>query len=311
MDDEIFALTVAVCEGRCGIVPRLAHINLDTPLCFGGNPVMVARAGGLPLSVSLADDETSFFLHTFFQSIHKRYNACYHVSVLDFASYGRHVNEFAIEHRDVLQTMSTNWTPLLFAIHGRHENVVYELLKDGADPNAMHHEKVQPPLEFAFDIDEHPSNVSMVRMLLEFGADPNTVFVHSALQVATEFGLPTIVELLLHYGADPNFVPESSNSRRPIELAMSEMEPEDVSLFLRYGARAPLRRRLKKLKRLPESLRPTPENVEVVRSWIDGTHPLQLERLTLQKCLFSWRSPSGDRMPEVLIPMICDYCHFL
>jgi ankyrin repeat protein len=57
------------------------------------------------------------------------------------------------------------------------------------------------------------NDMTMLRMLLEYGADPNLKAADgsAALRYASERGYEDIAKLLLEYGADPNL--KSKNSR--------------------------------------------------------------------------------------------------
>jgi ankyrin repeat protein len=84
-----------------------------------------------------------------------------------------------------------------------------------------------------------------VRLLLEYGADPNTQdeYGDTPLHKAASEGRVEVVELLLVYGADPTVKDE--DGRTPLDLARVKGRREVVSVieeWLRRGG-GPSRRR--------------------------------------------------------------------
>lgn len=75
-----------------------------------------------------------------------------------------------------------------------------------------------------------------VRLLLLFGADPNTIDRNGStpLYSATEVGFLDAARMLLKYGADPN-TSAGPNADTPLALAVLENKFELVQLYLAYG----------------------------------------------------------------------------
>jgi ankyrin repeat protein len=103
-------------------------------------------------------------------------------------------------------------TPLVRAVIGGNETIVIELLRRGANPDPP--QAARSPLELAFSLVVNrrvTCNVSLVKLLLENGANPNGVFPSLGelpLCRALEFGDISCVNTLLKFGADPRLVPD-------------------------------------------------------------------------------------------------------
>jgi len=105
-------------------------------------------------------------------------------------------------------------TPLHHAVSQRHEAIVLQLLRHGANPNTTNNEELTS-LYMAITnrrkIKNNPQNISkqvrIVKSLLDYGADPNTENKNrkTLLHLAQEKNLLNCVRLLLQYGAKPNF----------------------------------------------------------------------------------------------------------
>lgn len=104
---------------------------------------------------------------------------------------------------NVPQVEFPRWRPLEAAIEeldsGGSIEIVRLLIKYGADVNAWHPEDTMTPLHRAI----FHENMESIRLLLEAGADPNTVSGEgdTALRLAVEQNNPEIAALSLRYGA--------------------------------------------------------------------------------------------------------------
>jgi ankyrin repeat protein len=118
------------------------------------------------------------------------------------------------------------------------ENIIIELIKCGADvnlKNSLGDSVLQIIIDNIIDkskIDENGKyadleydfvgifentyknvNINIVKILLEYGADPNIInSLDSCLSNAVDSFIPELVELLLEYGADPNWKDSDINA---------------------------------------------------------------------------------------------------
>jgi ankyrin repeat protein len=113
-------------------------------------------------------------------------------------------------------------TPLVRAVVAGNEAIVVDLLRNGADPNEAR--VARSPLEVAFEavVDRRVTcNVSMVKVLLTHGANPNGVFPalgELPLQRALELGAISCVNALIDHGADPHA--RSARGKTALEAAI-------------------------------------------------------------------------------------------
>jgi ankyrin repeat protein len=99
------------------------------------------------------------------------------------------------------------------------------------DGNGENRWDCRNPLRAALQHDQE----SIVRLLLEHGADPNAAnFFETALQVAVKRGRSTIVKLLLDHGADVNF--REGGSGTALQSASNEGDVALIELLLDHGA---------------------------------------------------------------------------
>ncbi len=86
-------------------------------------------------------------------------------------------------------------SPLFAAIHSNDLEVMQTLLKNGADVEACKGYTQETPLQVAAKV----GNPEMVKLLLEYNADPQNVadYRKSALHIAAEKGYPDVVSLLV------------------------------------------------------------------------------------------------------------------
>ncbi|KAI1324593.1 ankyrin repeat-containing domain protein [Xylariaceae sp. FL0255] len=119
---------------------------------------------------------------------------------------------------------------LITAIRERHPQVVEQLLDRGVSPSTD--EQLSPMNEA---IRRH--DMEIVRLLLLFGADPNTVDTHGVtpLLAALEEGFLDAASILLKYGADTN-LPPAPDRNTPFIASILKQDSNFVRLFLMYGA---------------------------------------------------------------------------
>ena len=121
-------------------------------------------------------------------------------------------------------------TPLIAAINFSHDQVVKVLLDFGADPNDPRYS--YPPLVVA----SKEGETAITKLLLEAGAAPDKTTSSSspALVLAAGKGYSEIVRLLLDHGADPNII--AFGGATPLLAAVKSGCLECVRLLLHAGA---------------------------------------------------------------------------
>ncbi|GFO40276.1 ankyrin-3 [Plakobranchus ocellatus] len=130
-------------------------------------------------------------------------------------------------------------SPLVCAISKGHKIIRY-LLEKGADANEVGDEMGNTPLMAAIVQRSNLRNVyypfDVVKLLLDFGADPNKVNFKgdNALHLAVAQQTLDVVSKLLEAGADPNIVNAQGNNA--LHLAVAEQKLEVVSKLLEAGA---------------------------------------------------------------------------
>ena len=142
---------------------------------------------------------------------------------------------------------SEGYTPLHFAADFKKASITWLLLNAGADPNVTSSDGYTPlhyatadlsltPLGYmgmAYHTTSVYQQLSVIRLLLEYGADPNIQngYGRTPLHHAASSGIIEIVKELLDYGADPN-VP-NNNRWTPLHEANSDAVKQ---LLLNYEA---------------------------------------------------------------------------
>ncbi|KAI1112084.1 ankyrin repeat-containing domain protein [Nemania sp. NC0429] len=119
---------------------------------------------------------------------------------------------------------------LLASIHERNHKAVEQLLDRGVPANTG-------PDHHALNEAIRHHDLEVVRLLLLFGADPNTPD-HQAvspLVASIEEGFLDAAAILLKYGADSNLPPASKHDS-PFTLAIIKEDTHFIRLFLMYGA---------------------------------------------------------------------------
>ena len=107
------------------------------------------------------------------------------------------------------------------------EELVARLLEAGADPNAFHLPKIEPPLVQA----AHSSTDEKVCLLLDAGADANVINVRglSVLDELTRWAYVETIQKAIDHGA-------SVHLGAPLHFAVYTQRPELIVLFLENGA---------------------------------------------------------------------------
>ncbi|XP_066357105.1 uncharacterized protein [Miscanthus floridulus] len=127
---------------------------------------------------------------------------------------------------------SSRLTPLLIATFRGYPSIVKILLEHGADPNERMNDEVTP-LSMAL---KH-SSMPCLKLLVQAGADVNGFGSYNPLAKAAEKGLTEAIKCLLEAGANPN-VPDTFG-RLPIELAAEYGTWEDVELLFPVTSKIP------------------------------------------------------------------------
>jgi uncharacterized protein len=131
---------------------------------------------------------------------------------------------------------------LEYAIYHSPLAFIHELLRMGADPNPAYHSGFPPLVAALSCCRSHPGSQAradvreIVRLLLEFGADPNQRGIndYTALHMAVAERHPDAVEMLLNAGADPRKRTRIDDRETPIEMAQRAGLNDIVALFERH-----------------------------------------------------------------------------
>ena len=145
---------------------------------------------------------------------------------------GRKPREQALAAAQLLLKHGAEYTIYLAAVFGDAEFVRSTLKRDRSQANHTDTQWWRPITAAA-----RRADFEMVKLLLEYGADPNLpedgAPVGEALWTAVYLDQPEMVKLLLEHGANPNTSPESSGSA----VMHARRNPEVLALLLRYGAK--------------------------------------------------------------------------
>ena len=133
---------------------------------------------------------------------------------------------------DVNARTSSGLTPLSGAAAGMHVDAVQLLLEHNADINSQSGGITALSRALGSEAEE----VSILRQLLEHGADPNirTWYDSTPLHQASSYGLLEAARLLLSYGAKVD--EKDGKGRTSFQLAASEGHYEITKLLLEHGA---------------------------------------------------------------------------
>ncbi|CRJ99707.1 hypothetical protein BN1723_008692 [Verticillium longisporum] len=128
--------------------------------------------------------------------------------------------------------------PLAFAAGHGYSISAEMLLAAGATPGYVPGQAELLPLHYAIQA-EGAGDASMTRLLLEYGAPLNTLEIHagwgrrSALSRAVSTKNESIVRMLLDYGADPT-MEEGCGDRGPLHLAVKRNCPAIVRMLMEH-----------------------------------------------------------------------------
>jgi len=145
---------------------------------------------------------------------------------------GRKLREQALAAAQLLLKYGAEYTIYLAAVFGDSEFVRAALKRDRSRANHTDTQWWRPITAAA-----RRSDLEMVKLLLEYGADPNLpedgAPVGVALWYAVYLDQFAMAKLLLEHGANPNTSPESSGSA----VMHARRNPEMLALLLQYGAK--------------------------------------------------------------------------
>ncbi|KAI1338334.1 ankyrin repeat-containing domain protein [Xylariaceae sp. FL0016] len=118
---------------------------------------------------------------------------------------------------------------LVAAIQERNSKAVEQLLDRGVPPNIG-------PDDHALNTAIRHHDLEIVRLLLLFGADPNSTDVHGAtpLVASVEESFLDAASILLKYGADSNLSPAPDHDSA-FALSVAKEDSQFVRLFMMYG----------------------------------------------------------------------------
>jgi ankyrin repeat protein len=130
----------------------------------------------------------------------------------------------------VSESKNSNWhlTAIEIAIFKENDFAVKKLLSTN---------KVSHPEKFLM-LACGGENAKIVRLLIEYGANPNETLDngYSVVMMASSFGSTKVLECLLKNGANPNNR-NLDKSMTALMYATSNSEPEKVKLLLNFGAK--------------------------------------------------------------------------
>jgi ankyrin repeat protein len=128
---------------------------------------------------------------------------------------------------------------LEYAIYHSPVSFIRTLLEIGADPKPAHHSGF-PPLVAALSCSNpqggspgRPDVLEILRLLLEFGADPNQRGIndYTSLHMAVAEENAEAVKLLLEAGADPDLPTTIDECETPRDMAQKAGKPRISALF--------------------------------------------------------------------------------
>ncbi|TWP30695.1 hypothetical protein ETU09_01450 [Apibacter muscae] len=154
----------------------------------------------------------------------------------------REIEKLVHDNQIDLNTWSSKsgFTPLYYACLMEDVSVVKKLLELGADPNLVSFDiikdKKYPRTELCLTFVVARGNMSLTRVLLEKGADPNNPIDLLPLNYAMAHkNSQEYIDLLMKYGADANFL-EAGSIDNAAQIAFTGRHFELINYFLDQGA---------------------------------------------------------------------------
>lgn len=134
------------------------------------------------------------------------------------------------------ESASNGKLPLESAIQGGFENIVAILLQHGANSDLLSSDSFCIPMT-SLQIAAQNGNISIIRLLLNAGADPN-IFKRrpSPLELAIRMNRTEIAELLICYGKNPITLSAHRNYQYALQLLSKKNDLRLVRLLLEKGA---------------------------------------------------------------------------
>ncbi|TWP31285.1 hypothetical protein ETU08_02045 [Apibacter muscae] len=154
----------------------------------------------------------------------------------------REIEKLVHDNQIDLNTWSSKsgFTPLYYACLLEDVSVVKKLLDLGADPNLVSFDiikdKKYPRTELCLTFVVARGNMSLTRLLLEKGANPNNPIDILPLNYAMAHkNSQEYIDLLMKYGADANFL-EAGSIDNAAQIAFTGRHFELINYFLDQGA---------------------------------------------------------------------------
>ena len=171
-------------------------------------------------------------------------------SLLSYCAYYGDVSaiKYLIQHGAKLTDLGHNYNLNGAAFHG-HWQLCQYLIEQGADVNAVLQNTGETPLHASISAANRAASHLVVKLLLGYGADPNTATIpgketgsfmrdvrtrgETPLHRAAAFASAETISLLLEAGADKSL--KDANGDSPISWASWHLRPGRILALLAYG----------------------------------------------------------------------------